>query len=424
LCSPTRASILTGQTAARHGITAPACHTPPRPHPTNPPITRNYLDPEQFTLAEALRDAGYRTGHFGKWHLGLVQEHWPEAQGFEIAFHAEPSAGPPSYFSPYLVFPPGVDKPRIVDGYATSTGTITDGPPGEYITDRLTDEAIKFMRTNKDRPFFLNLWHYAVHGPWGHKEEYTREFAKKKDPTGRQANPIMASMLKSVDESLGRILDELDRLGLTRNTVVIFSSDNGGNTRNVEKAPEERAKLSRRFRELDEDWRKWAPNLPPTSNAPLRDGKGSLYEGGTRVPLMIRWPGQVPAGTTTDAVVHSYDYYPTLLEILGLPKPPQQTFDGISFASVLRDPAATLPQRPIFIAAQNGCSVRLGDWKLVRDYQKPAFELYNLKDDLGETTDLMARHPEKAKELEALLMEHFVATTGVPRQLKKGAKTS
>jgi len=221
-----------------------------------------------------------------------------------------------------------------------------------------------------------------------------------------------------VDESLGRLLDELDRLELTRNTIVIFSSDNGGNTRNVEKSPEERAKLSRRFRELDEDWRKWAPNLPPTSNAPLRDGKGSLYEGGTRVSLMIRWPGKVPAGTTTEAVVHSYDYYPTLLEILGLPKPRQQTFDGISFASVLRDPAAALPQRPIFIAAQNGCSVRLGDWKLYRDYKAYAFELYNLKDDLSETTDLAAKHPEKVKQLEALLMAHFVATTGIPRTLK------
>jgi arylsulfatase A-like enzyme len=167
------------------------------------------------------------------------------------------------------------------------------------------------------------------------------------------------------------------------------------------------------------DWKKWAGDQPPTNNAPLREGKGSLYEGGSRVPLMIRWPGKVPAGTTTEAIVHAYDLYPTLLDALELPKPAQQTMDGISFAPVLNDPAAELPERPIVIAAQNGCSIRLGDWKLYRDYKKPAFELYNLKDDLSESTDLIAQYPDKAKELETLLMDHFAATTGIPRVLKK-----
>jgi arylsulfatase A-like enzyme len=427
LCSPTRACILTGQSAARHGMTAPAGHSPPRESP-GAPITRTYLDPQQYTLAEALCDAGYRTGHFGKWHLGLTEPHWPEAQGFEIAFHAEPSAGPPSYFSPYHVFAPGVDKPRIVDGYATSTGTITDGPPGEYITDRLTDESIRFIRESKTagKPFFLNLWHYAVHGPWGHKEEYTKEFAKKKDPTGRQGNPIMASMLKSVDESLGRILDELDRLELTRNTIVIFHSDNGGNDSGMTgehlRSMGSR-KLSPVYEKLLADWKEWASGLPPTSNVPLRDGKGSLYEGGCRVPLIVRWPRKVPAGMTTEAIVHAYDFYPTLLDLLGLKKNPAQTFDGISFAKILSDPSAKLPERPIFIAAQNGCSVRLGDWKLYRDYQKPVWELYNLAADLSETTDLAANNPEKVKQLEGILMTHFEATTGIPRQLKKRTNT-
>ena len=423
LCSPTRACILSGQSAARHGITAPACHTPPRPHPTNPPITRNYFDPEQFTLAEALREAGYQTGHFGKWHLGLEQEHWPEAQGFDVAFHSEPSAGPPGeYFSPYRVFPPGVEKPKFIDGRRTCTGTITDGPEGEYITDRLTDEALKFIEANKHRRFYVNLWHYAVHGPWGHKEEYTKEFAKKEDPTGRQGNPIMASMLRSVDESLGRVLAKLDELGLADNTILIFYSDNGGNvvSNTGEKLREmESRKLSPAFEDMLADWKKWAGDQPPTDNAPLREGKGSLYEGGSRVPLLIRWTGKVPAGTTTEAIVHAYDLYPTLLDALELPKPAQQTMDGISFAPVLNDPAAELPERPIIIAAQNGCSIRLGDWKLYRDYKKPTFELYNLKNDLSENTDLIAQYPDKAEELETLLMDHFAATTGIPRVLKK-----
>jgi arylsulfatase A-like enzyme len=423
LCSPTRACILSGQTAARHGITAPACHSKPRPHPTVAPATRNYFDPEQYTLAEALRDAGYRTGHFGKWHLGLVQEHWPEAQGFDVAFHSEPSAGPPGeYFSPYRVYPPNVDKPRLIGGRPTYTGTITDGPDGEYITDRLTDEALAFLEANKDRPFFLNLWHYAVHGPWGHKEAYTKTFVDKTDPTGRQDNPIMASMLRSVDESLGRVVAKLDELGLADNTILIFYSDNGGNvhsnTPDGRRAQAAKKGNERMQKELAA-WRKWAGDQPPTNNAPLRDGKGSLYEGGSRVPLMVRWPGRIPKGTTTDALVHAYDLYPTLLDLLGLPKPEQQVMDGISFAPVLRNPVAKLPERPILIAAQNGCSIRLGDWKLYRDYKKPAFELYNLKEDLGETTDRMADHLDKAKQLEAMLLEHFAATTGIPRTLRK-----
>ena len=176
-------------------------------------------------MPEVLAKAGYSTGHFGKWHLGLAREHWPEKHGFQVAFHAQPSPGPPAsnYFSPYGVKTDSEPSPK------SPAGTITDGPDGEYITDRLTDESIAFIEANKDKPFYLNLWHYGVHGPWGHKEEYTAKFAKKKDPRGEQRNPIMASMLKSLDESLERILAKLDELGLTRNTIFIFYSENGGN---------------------------------------------------------------------------------------------------------------------------------------------------------------------------------------------------
>jgi arylsulfatase A-like enzyme len=412
LCSPTRACLLTGQSAARHGITTPACHTPPKPHPA-PPASRNYLDPEQYTLAECLRDAGWQTGHFGKWHLGLMPQHWPEAQGFGVAFHAQPSAGPPSYFSPYGVSPDGTP------GGQHPVGTITDGPPGEYITDRLTDEAIKFIAANKDRPFFVNLWHHGVHGPWGHKEEYTKEFAKKTDPSGMQGNPIMASMLRSIDESLGRILDELDRLGIASNTIVIFNSDNGGNVHSNlpddrrEKAAEKNPELAAQLA----DWRKWAGEKPPTSNAPLRDGKGTLYEGGERVPLIVRWPGKVPAGTTSDAMVGCMDLYPTLLDVLGLPKPAQQKFDGTSYAAVLRNPGVSLPLRPYFIQAQNGISVHYGDWKLIRPYgpDDAKRELYNLREDPSETKDLAATQPDKLGELTALMDAHLAETGATPK---------
>jgi arylsulfatase A-like enzyme len=206
LCSPTRASIMTGKYPARLGITAPVCHLPPDPNwtlfpPTAPamlkvicPNSRRFLPLEEYTLAEALRDGGYRTGHFGKWHLGVTPDHWPEKQGFQVAIHGKPDAGPVSYISPY--------------GF--KDGTLKDGPPGEYLTDRLTDEALKFIEANRGRPFFCNLWHHSVHAPWGHKEEITKRYLDRKDPRGKQDNPVMCSMLKSVDESLGRILDKLE----------------------------------------------------------------------------------------------------------------------------------------------------------------------------------------------------------------------
>ena len=281
----------------------------------------------------------------------------------------------------------------------------------------------KQKTSNKEaRPlFFLNLWHYAVHGPWGHKAEYTKEFAKKKDPTAARATrswPRCSAVLTRASVACSQARRTWARGKHHRH----FYSDNGGNVSS--NTPEgRRAKTVKKgnpvFQAQLADWRKWAGEQPPTNNAPLRDGKGSLYEGGNRVPLMIRWPGKVPAGMTTEAIVHAYDLYPTLLDLLGLPKPAHQTMDGISFAPVLSDPAAKLPQRSIIIAAQNGCSIRQGDWKLYRDYKEPAFELYNLKDDLSESTDLIGKYADKAKELEKLLMEHFAATTGIPRVLKR-----
>jgi len=426
LCSPTRASILSGQYSSRHGVTSASGHQPPQPPgysflptkaPPNRPLlmpeSKNFLDPAQYTLAEALRDAGYRTAHIGKWHLGLTRPHWPEQQGFDVAFHCHPDPGPPgNYFSPYGVS--AEDEP----GGKTRVGTITDGPPGEYITDRLTDEALKFIRDNRERPFFLNLWHYGVHGPWGHKEAYTREFARKTDPTGRQGNPIMASMLKSVDDSLGRILDQLDTLKLAENTLLIFTSDNGGN---VHSLTEEDAKTQKRKADDPQlrDWRQWAGNRPPTSNAPLRDGKGRLYEGGIRVPLMVRWPGHIPPGTTTAAVVGPIDIYPTVLDLLGLAAPARQKLDGVSYAPVLRQ-SGSLARDAYFTWFPHlapGVAVRQGDWKLIRRFEprpqdyEGLHELFNLREDLGETKNLAALRPEKVRELDALI-DAFIKETG------------
>lgn len=430
LCSPTRASLLTGKYSARHGITSATGHQPPQPAghkflpetgPTTQamlvPESKNYLEPSEYTLAEALRDAGYRTAHIGKWHLGLTPEYWPEKQGFQVAFHCHPDPGPPgSYFSPYSVKPDGQPKGQA------RVGTITDGPAGEYIVDRLADEAVKFIEGNREQPFFLNLWNYGVHGPWGHKAAYTEAFAAKKDPRGLQGNPIMGSMLRSVDECFGRILDTLDRLQLTDNTIIVFNSDNGGNTHS--NTPED---ANRKQKAADSpliaDWRKWAGNQPPTNNAPLRDGKGTLYEGGTRVPLMWSWRGRISPGMTSDAVVGHVDLYPTLLDLLNMPRPAQQKMDGVSYATVLKQ-TSPLERKAFFNYFPHGAStgrtggvwVRSGDWKMIRWFGVPVddekrHELYNLKDDLGETKNRAAEQPPRVKELSALI-DAFLADTG------------
>ncbi|MBM3860034.1 MAG: sulfatase [Verrucomicrobia bacterium] len=441
LCSPTRASLLTGKYTARHGITSASGHQPPQPAghkfrpdtaPPNQPMlmpqSKNYMDPSEYTLAEALRDAGYRTAHIGKWHLGLTRPHWPEQQGFDVAWHCHPDPGPPGeYFSPYGVKPDG--EPRGQN----KVGNITDGPKGEYIVDRQAAEAVKFIQASKDRPFFLNLWCYGVHGPWGHKVEYTKYFAKKKDPRGFQGNPIMASMLKSVDDCFGRILDELDRQGLTDNTIIIFYSDNGGNVHSNVPDSAKTAKAEKSKSAFLADWRKWAGDRPPTDNTPLRDGKATLYEGGTRVPLMWKWPGHIEPGTTSDAVVGHIDLYPTVLDLIesthhaprdassgpSLTRSVRTTMDGVSYAAVLLG-TGKLQRKAFFNYFPHGRSpgrcggvwVRCGDWKLFRWFGAPAtYELYNLRDDLSETKDLAAAQPARVKELDALI-DAFLADTG------------
>jgi arylsulfatase A-like enzyme len=423
LCSPTRATLLSGQYPTRHLVTTASGHQPPqepgaslypeKASPTQPLIyakSKNYLDPKIVTLAELLRDAGYRTGHFGKWHLGAAEAYWPDQNGFETTWFCTPDPGPPSYFSPYGVVAEG--EP----GNRQKVGNITDGPDGEYITDRLTDEAVGFIESHAEEPFFLNLWQYGVHGPWGHKEEYTREFAKKTDPRGEQRNPIMASMLKSVDDSLGRILDTLDEKGLTENTFFIFFSDNGGNVHSNGKDDRKIANIGPNHPKFAaiQDWKKWAGEEYPTNNAPLREGKGRIYEGGQRVPLMVRWPGKIEEGSLNSAIVHAVDLYPTILEAAKVGVAEEQPLDGLSLLPVLTE-GAKIEREAIFTwfpFPQGGATVRSGNYKLVKRFETSAarpnlIELYDLETDIGETNDLAKEKPGVVARLDALLEAHL-----------------
>ena len=427
LCSPTRASIVTGKYPARLHITTPSCHLPPMPpgtpefaekaapiHKVILPQSRRFLPPDEYTIAEALRDAGYRTAHIGKWHLGLKPEHWPEAQGFDVSFHGAPDPGPRSYFSPYQF----------------QAGTVTDGPDGEYITDRATDEAIQFIDANKQGPFLLHMWHYAVHGPWGHKEEITKRFLDKKDPRGKQANPIMASMLWSVDESLGRIMDRLDEIGIADDTIFILFSDNGGNVHSNRSDDHKLAQIKPGHRRWPfvQDWRKFAGELGPTNNAPLRGGKASIFEGGSRVPMMVCWPGVVEAASRCSEVVSSIDWYPTMLAMAGVEPKAEKILDGVSLLPLLTQ-TGKLDRDTIFCHFPHGFGkrspaatyVRQGDWKLIRVYGTSQFfpddfMLYNLKDDINETTNLAGQYPAKVEELDALITQHLKDTNAaVPK---------
>jgi arylsulfatase A-like enzyme len=418
LCSPSRASILTGKYPARLGLTTARGHEAPRPagapryrdgvkssRPILVPQSLHYLDPAELTLAEVLNDAGYATGHFGKWHLGLNPEHWPEQQGYDVAWHGAPDNGPPSpngYFSPY----------------SFDAGTITPGPEGEYLSDRLTDETIGFIEGNRDRPFFAFVSHFGVHGPWDHKQEYTEAFAAKTDPRGEQGNPIMASMLRSIDESLGRIVATLDELGLSENTIILFASDNGGNIHSNTPAEPQKDNIregSKTWRSLS-SYREFAGYLPPTNNAPLRGGKGSLFEGGVRIPLIAVWPGEIPAGTTSSELVSTIDFYSTLLDLAGLPPNDGRRVDGISLAPVLHDPEQQLSRDAVFnffphggpLKPPPGVTVRRGRWKLIRWFhdtpEHPELrELYNLDEDIGETKDVSRDNPGVVDQLDSLI---------------------
>ncbi|MCL5269933.1 MAG: sulfatase, partial [bacterium] len=408
LCSPTRCTIMTGLYCERLGLTLPAGHMPQavgarmgkRAAPYMKMITPSsatYMPLEQYTVAEALRDGGYRTAHFGKWHLGGNEQYWARRQGFDETVGGTGAPGPVGYFSPYFL------------------DNVEDGPDGEHITDRLTREALRFIEANRNRPFYLNLWHYSVHGPWQAKKELIEKYEKKVDLNNPQHNPVYAAMLESMDQSLGRILDKLDALGLARNTVLIFMSDNGGLL-------------------ASESGNLHLPSRTPiTSNKPLRGGKGTLYEGGVREPLMILWPGVTKPGSVCDEAVHAIDFYPTMLAVAGLPQPAGKVLDGESLVPLLQG-AGKLKREAIFCHFPHynnpddfvqgeyrslpSTSVRKGDWKLIRLYgegegRTTKFELFNLKDDIGETINLAEKHPDRVREMDALIEAHIKSTGAI-----------
>ncbi len=391
VCSPTRAALMTGKYPARLHITDwIGGETPPENARFNLPDWQKHLPLEETTLATALKKLGYTTAHIGKWHLG-GGEFLPQYQGFDTNIAGGETGHPASYFWPYGA----TNNEHHVPGLAGRAGQ-----KGEYLTDQLTDEALNFIGQNKDKPFYLNFCHYAVHAPLMGKQELIDEAADRPGADG-QGNKVYYAMLRSVDESVGRIVKKLDELHLTENTIVIFTSDNGG-----------------------------AVHLgkpPATSNYPLRNGKGSAYEGGLRVPLLVKVPGVTRAGTVCDTPVITMDWFPTLLELAGADKSASRTaVDGVSFASLLRGEKQN-PHQELFWHYPhywNGGKispysvVRVGDWKLIRFYETGREELYDVKSDLSETHDLADSNPAKRKELSARLdawLKKVGAQMPVPR---------
>lgn len=356
VCSPTRAAILTGKYPATLHVTD---YIPGEKHPHAkllPPDWTQHLPLNEITIAQRLKSAGYVTASIGKWHLG-GPEFVPQKFGFDINIAGDHKGTPPSYFSPY-------NNPQL-----------PDGRKGEFLPERLTAEAIKFMEKNKERPFFLYLPHFAVHTPIQPKPNVEKKYRKKLKPGLTQNDPAYAALVEAADDSVGRIMDALKRLKLADRTVVIFTSDNGGLT-----------------------WK--------TSNAPLREGKATAYEGGVRVPLIVRWPGVVKAGSTCETPVISMDFYPTMLEIAGLANDTNQALHGESILPLLRQ-AGSIRQRELYwhyphyhrAGATPYGAVRDGDFKLIQFYETGRFELYNLKNDLGETKNLVNDYPKKVGEL-------------------------
>jgi len=361
VCSPFRAALMTGQYPARVGITDYL-----RPNDTK------HLSTSYVTIAEALKRAGYATGIIGKWHLTGYANHGaeespPNVHGFdEVIVSENRGIGGGSYFHPYQF---NREIKQRIDG-------------NEYLVDRCNLEAIEFIERHKSEPFFLYLSHYAVHTQLLGRDDLAAKYEKKpgagKGSNARRNNPHLAAQLESIDEGIGMITKKLDELGLGENTVLIFTSDNGGEDR-------------------------------VTSNAPLRAGKSTLYEGGIREPLILRWPGVVKAGSVCRAPMSTIDFYPTLLDVAGLKAEQKQVLDGVSLLPMLKNEKAKLARdtlywhyplaKPHFLGGRSAGAIRHGDWKLIEFFDDGAAELYNLADDISEKYNLADKMPAKTTEL-------------------------
>ncbi|HBE02710.1 MAG TPA: sulfatase [Spirochaetia bacterium] len=394
VCSPTRASILTGKYPAGVGVTNFISHNgahPSRGRLIDAPYI-DHLPLSEKSLASALKDGGYQTWHIGKWHLGKDQ-YYPEHHGFDIniggCYWGHPGNG---YFSPWKI--PNLPDPE----------------PGIFLTDYLTDRAIELVKERSDSPFFLNLWYYAVHTPIQAKEELIEKYRKKTAALGIdqtdpfvegdffpaehkkhlrikrriiQSDPAYAALIEIVDSNIGRLMAVLDETGLSDNTIVFFTSDNGG--------------LS-------------TAEGSPTCNAPLAEGKGWMYEGGTREPLFVRWPQRIKAGSLCSEPVTSPDFYPTILEMAGLPFKPEQHIDGESLMPLLAE-SGSLKREAIYWhyphygnqGGTPGSSVRCGRYKLIEFFEDQSLELYDLQTDIGEQKNIISEKPETARYLGSLL---------------------
>ncbi|GMV79484.1 MAG: sulfatase [Planctomycetota bacterium] len=388
--SPSRASIMTGKYPARVGVTdwinwSGGTH-PCKGRLIDAPYL-NHLPLTETSLARALKEGGYRTWHVGKWHLG-GPDHYPDRHGFDVNIGGSPRGCPKTYFSPWNI------------------ENLTNGPEGEYLDDRITTEAINLIEKNDGTPFFLNLWYYLVHTPIMGKPELVEKYKRKaidlgldKLPTFAdggphptehkkhinikrrllQSDPGYAAMVETMDTNIGRLLDTLERTKQLEKTVIVFTSDNGG--------------LS-------------TSESSPTCNAPLCEGKGWMYEGGTREPLLIHAPGIARAGSVCDVPVSSPDFYPTLLELAGLDPLPEQHVDGESLVSLLKG-SGGLQREALYWhyphygnqGGRPGASIRAGDWKLIEFFEDDRVELYNLREDISESRDLAAAQPERAHAL-------------------------
>lgn len=398
VCSPTRASIMTGKYPARLRLTNFIAGAR-----NGKLLSAEYfhcMKLEEVTLAEALKEAGYRTNFVGKWHLG-DEPYYPQKQGFDVNVAGDSSGSPPGYFYPYR------------RGNRSLAG-LEEGKPGEYLTDRLTDESLKLIEQNRDGPFLLYLSFYAVHIPLEAKREMVERYKAKAQRLGLADRPhflmdedwpktgagdekwratlrtrilqdhaVYAAMIESVDQSVGRVMGKLDELGIADDTIVFFMSDNGGLA---------------------------TAEGQPTSNLPLRGGKGWLYEGGIREPMIVKWPGVVKPGGVCAEPVTSTDFYPTMLEMAGLPLKPQQHMDGESLVPLLKGTGK--PGRKAIYwhyphysnqGGKPGGAVRAGDFKLIESYEDNRVELYNLRADPGEQHDLAAEMPDKVIELRQML---------------------
>lgn len=380
VCSPTRASIQSGQYPARVGIfDFITGHWRPFEEVIVPVHEVQHLPEDIFTIGEAMQASGYTTGYFGKWHLGNGPELLPGSRGYD---KSHMYAGGAFY------------HPRFIPEY--------NAPEKKRISEALTDMGISFIKENREEPFFLFISHYDVHVQLDADRELINKYLAKDRVPDYACNAVYAAMIEHVDKSVGDIMHALEEMGLTENTVFIFFSDNGG--------------VDMRFDRIcllgGESENVYPEDHPlrfiATSNAPLRGGKGTLYEGGVRVPLIVRWPGMVKPSSASEAIVSCVDFYPTFLELAEGQKPPKQVLDGFSLMPPLTENAYD-PERevfnhyPVYHHEQPMSALRKGDWKIVENLVSGSFVLYNLRYDVNEQTDLKYNYPDKFEQLKQAL---------------------